>query len=114
MPVPVPPPVIDSLPLPAPAPAPTPAPVRVANPLIGLAPGLVAAPAGLQLAVIDGGLRLPVIQVADAAPVVEERPIRRAGSEVGENAFLPTAVKPVAPKPAAPVVPVYPRKPARH
>lgn len=64
---------------------------------------LVAAPAGLQLAVVAGGVRLPAVEVAQAAPVVEERP---------KSAFLPAEVKPVAPK--APVVPVYPRKQARH
>jgi len=75
---------------------------------------LVAAPAGLQLAVIAGGVRLPAFEVAQAAPVIDERPISRAGSKVGESAFLPAQVKPTAPKAPAPVVPVYPRKQARH
>jgi len=75
---------------------------------------LVAAPAGLQLAVIAGGVRLPTFEVAQAAPVIDERPISRAGSKVGENAFLPAPVKPAVPKAPAPIVPVYPAKQARH
>jgi hypothetical protein len=105
------PPPIEAAPLPQPAPAP--AQVRVASPLVGIAPGSVAAPAGLQLAVIAGGVRLPTFDVAQAAPV-DERPIARAGSEAGESAFLPAEIKPVAPTRPAPVVPVYPRKQARH
>jgi len=54
---------------------------------------LVAAPASLQLAVIDGGVRLPAFEVPQEAPVIDERPV---------------------PKAPAPVVPVYPRKQARH
>jgi hypothetical protein len=105
------PPPIEAAPLPQPAPAP--APVGVASPLVGIAPAFVAAPAGLQLAVIGGGVRLPTFDVAQAAPV-DERPIARAGSEAGESAFLPAKVKPAAPKGPAPAVPVYPRKQARH
>jgi len=59
----------------------------------------------VQLAVVAGGVRLPAVEVAQAAPVVEERP---------KSAFLPAEVKPVAPKAPAPIVPVYPRKQARH
>jgi len=69
----------------------------------------VAGPAnGLQLVVIGGGVRMPAIQAARAEAIEDKRPVSRAGSEVGENAFLPT------PAPVAPVVPVYPRKQARH
>ena len=75
---------------------------------------MVAAPAALQFAVIDGGVRLPAFEEAQAPPVIDEGPIRRAGSKVGESAFLPAQTKPTAPKAPAPVVPVYPRKQARH
>ena len=51
---------------------------------------------------------MPAIQVAEAAPIVQEQPISRARSAPGVSAFLP------AETPAAPVVPVYPRKQARH
>lgn len=87
-------------------------PTLVANPLLGVTPALIAAPAGLQLAVIAGGISMPTIQVAEIAPVVDERPISRAGSKVGGNAFLPSVVKPSVVR--TPVVPVYPRKQARH
>jgi hypothetical protein len=60
----------------------------------------------MQLAVIGGGVRMPAIEVAQAA-AVEDLPIRRAGSPTGVNAFLPeTSV--------APPVPVYAPKQARH
>jgi len=103
--------VIGTAPLPAPAPVLALAPIQIASPLLGIVSGVVAAPAALQLAVIAGGVRLPAFEVAQAAPVIDERPISRAGSKVGESAFLPAQVKPKAP---APVVPVYPRKQARH
>jgi len=64
----------------------------------------------LQLSVLAGGVRMPAIQVADSAPATEELPISRAGSDVGVSAFLPEMVE----APARPVVPVYPRKQARH
>jgi hypothetical protein len=67
----------------------------------------VVVPAGLQLAVLAGGVRMPLVQVAEVAPV-EEQPISRAGSPAGVSAFLPNAI------PAEPTVPVYPRKQARH
>jgi hypothetical protein len=51
---------------------------------------------------------MPSIQVADAGPIVDEQPISRVGSDAGVNGFLPGDT------PIAPVVPVYPRKPARH
>jgi hypothetical protein len=51
---------------------------------------------------------MPVIQVAEASPIVQEQPISRAGSTAGVSAFLPGDT------PTAPVVPVYPRKQARH
>ena len=47
---------------------------------------------------------MPSIELAD-----EERPVRRVSSKPGKKAFLPP--KPAAPKP---IVPVYPRKQARH
>jgi len=71
----------------------------IANPLLGIVPGLVAAPAALQFAVIDGGVRLPAFEAAQAE-VIEKRP-----------APIIERPEPTAP---APVVPVYPRKQARH
>lgn len=59
---------------------------------------LVAAPVGMELALVEGGVRMPPIPVAETVPVAEERPI------------IP-AVREVLPRP---VVPVYPRKQARH
>lgn len=57
---------------------------------------IAAAP---QFAVVDGGVRMPVIEDArpEAEELAEERPVPR----------------PVL-APARPVVPVYPRKQARH
>jgi len=63
---------------------------------------------GLALAVVDGGVRMPVVEIA-AAPATDDRRVRRAGSKPGQNAFLPA--KPSVDKP---IVPVYPRKQARH
>jgi hypothetical protein len=77
--------------------------------VVGFAPGLA-------LAVLAGGVRMPAIPVA-AAPaeeqlaeeqLAENQPIDRAGSAPGPNAFLPAPLQP------RPVVPVYPRKQARH
>jgi hypothetical protein len=52
---------------------------------------------GVQLAVLEGGVRMPVIPVSQPVPVAEEQPI-----------------SPALPEAPAPVVPVYPRKQARH
>jgi hypothetical protein len=71
---------------------------------------LIAAPAAPQLAVIGGGVRMPTLQLAEIEEA--DRPIDRASSDVGENAFLPVA-QPVQRAPS-PIVPVYPRKQARH
>jgi hypothetical protein len=89
-----------------------PAPGSVLAPPISTPPVVVGAVPGLALAVIGGGVRMPPVQLAAAQPLpetaVEERPINRAGSTPGKNAFLPS-------KPAPrPVVPVHPRKQARH
>jgi hypothetical protein len=69
---------------------------------------VVAAPVSLTLAVMGGGVQMPPVEVA-AAPAEEERPIRRAGNAPGRNAFAPTK-----PAPQKPIVPVRPRKQARH
>jgi hypothetical protein len=76
------------------------------RPLLGATPVAVFVPAGLQVAVIGGGVRMPAIQVAQEAPV-EEMPISRAGSPAGVSGFLPQT-------PVAPPVPIYPAKQARH
>ena len=80
------------------------------RPGLGIVPVLVAVPVGVPLAVLGGGVRMPTVAVADAAPV-EDVPLTRAGPQPGTNAFLPSET-PAAP--AAPAVPVYPRKQARH
>ena len=77
-----------------------------ARPILGAVPVVVVVPAGLQLAVLGGGVRMPAIQVAEA-PVVPEQPISRVGSAPGVSAFLPSEAP-------APTVPVYPVKQARH
>lgn len=106
-PAPPPPPPVDTPPGPTPPPAVPPGvvalPISTPPVVVGLIPGV-------QLAVIGGGVRMPPIQIAAAQPE-EELPIERAGSAPGRNAFLPAAPRPVVP---APVVPVYPRKQARH
>ena len=63
---------------------------------------------GIPLAVIGGGVEMPIIELA-SAPAAEEKPVRRASSPHGPNAFLPA--KPPLQKP---VVPVHPRKQARN
>ncbi|HEX8309046.1 MAG TPA: hypothetical protein VF645_11590 [Allosphingosinicella sp.] len=62
---------------------------------------LPASSGGPQLAVVDGGVRMPAIETArnDVLDEEESRPAARPG--------------PVA-APIKPVVPVYPRKQARH
>jgi len=59
---------------------------------------IVAAPAGLQLAVLGSGVRLPVVETAEVAPAPVEQPVADTAPAV----------------PIAPTVPVYPRKQARH
>jgi filamentous hemagglutinin family protein len=88
---------------PPPPPPPVPAPLQVlppgllATPL--LAPWLPASPVVPQLAVMEGGVRMPAIEIArNDVPVEEE--------EAAPVAPAPAPVKPVAP--------VYPRKQARH
>jgi hypothetical protein len=71
---------------------------------------VVAAPVGPQIAVIDGGVTMPTVQLAEIEEA--ERPIERISSDLGENAFLPVA-QPVQQAPSL-VIPVYPRKQARH
>lgn len=82
----------------------------IQQPITGIAPPVVASPVAPGLGIDAGGVRLPTSQLASVeAPeieVAEERPITRAGSEKAGNTFLP--------KPVAPVVPVRPRKQARH
>jgi hypothetical protein len=68
---------------------------------------VVAVPAGLQLAVVGGGVTMPTIELASLSPS-DERPISRTAGTPGVNAFLPSKA------PVVPVVPVYPRKQARH
>jgi hypothetical protein len=63
------------------------------------------------VAVAGGGVRMPAAQLASLQMPetnVNQLPISRVGSEQGGSAFLPSEV------PAAPAVPVYPRKQARH
>jgi len=89
---------------------PTPAvpPIVIGAPILALP---VSGTPGNLIAIVGGGVRMPLIPEARADAVKEledKRPIERAGSDAGANAFLPK------PNPVAPVVPVYPRKQARH
>jgi hypothetical protein len=65
-----------------------------------LAPVVVGTPAGLQLAVLSGGVRMPAIPVVETtqSPVVFTTPL----------------VVPVAVAPVPYVAPVYPRKQDRN
>ena len=120
-PAPTPPPPAPPPPAPAPPPAPpvaTPPPVVISPPIVppplaippqvvptvlisgpSVAVPISAIAAAPQFAVVDGGVRMPVIEDArpEAEELAEERPVPR----------------PVL-APARPVVPVYPRKQARH
>jgi hypothetical protein len=69
---------------------------------------LIAAPLAPQLSVVDGGVRMPTLQLAEIEEA--DRPIEDMVSDVAEN--LPVAA-PVQRAPSL-VVPVYPRKQARH
>jgi hypothetical protein len=51
---------------------------------------------------------MPEVEVSAVTPSLDERPIVRAGTAPGVNAFLPSAA------PVAPVVPIHPRKQSRH
>lgn len=73
----------------------------VFTPIPVFAPGFVSGPHVPPVSVIGGGVRMPEVEIA-------ERPIKRASSKAGENAFLPKAEQP------APVVPHYPVKQARN
>jgi hypothetical protein len=88
----VPPPVITPAPL---------APPGVVNAILA-SPPPVAPLAGLQLAVVEGGIRMPL---PEAAP----QPVELAEAE--EAAPEAEAPAPVVPKPP---VPVYPRRQSRH
>ena len=66
-----------------------------------LAPTLVGAPLGLQLAVLGGGVRMPVAQV------VEAQPLQAAPVVVPEAAAVAVA-------PAPYVAPFHPRKQDRN
>jgi hypothetical protein len=63
-----------------------------------LAPVVIGAPAGLEFAVLGGGVRMPLIQV------VETRPVPAS----------PVVAAPIPPAPVAYVAPVYPRKQDRN
>lgn len=95
------------MPAPGPNPAPTTPLLAFAQPLITLAPSFVGTPADAGFSVVGGGVRMPGTQLASLAPEEELIP-QSVGPAVAPeaSAFLPT--------PAAPVVPVYPRKQARH
>ena len=89
-------------PPPPPPSAPTPPspvfPIAALTPLIAFAPALVGLPRGVELAVLDTGVRMPAIEVpAPPAPVTEITPTS-------------PAVLPVV----RPPLPVYPLKQARH
>jgi filamentous hemagglutinin family protein len=90
-PVPVPPPVIPPV---------APAPPGVVNAILASAPP-VAPLAGLQLAVVEGGIRMPLPE----AP----QPVELAETEEA----APEAEAPI-PVPPKPPVPVYPRRQSRH
>jgi filamentous hemagglutinin family protein len=87
-----------------------PAPVGPATrPLVGIVPAVVGVTALPQLTVVGTGVFVPTAQQVSLLPapveqaVVDERPVDRVSPTRQGNAFLP-----------APVVPVYPRKQARH
>jgi hypothetical protein len=82
----------------------------VESPLVGIVPGRVDARPGLQLAVMSGGVNMPVVQQAQPVEIAadEEHPVGRTSNEAGTTAFIPDAERPMVP------VPVYPRKQARH
>jgi hypothetical protein len=77
-------------------------------PPIWTPPVVIAAVPGLALGVIGGGVRMPPVQLA-AAPAAEERPIRQTGSAPAPEVSVPSKAAP-----ATSVVPVHPRKQARH
>jgi hypothetical protein len=105
---PTPPPPTPPAPTPPPPPAPTPpggpvapAPI-VANPLLALAPAVAAIVSGLQLAVVEGGVKMPAVE-----PVAQPVPAAQGPA--------PVAAAPVAPTPVPrPAVPVYPRRQSRN
>ena len=98
-PTPTPPSTTPPTPTPPPTPVPTPAPALIRAPptFTGLTP-LVGAPAGVEFAVLGGGVRMPLIQVVETRPV----PV------------IATVAPPVPPAPAPYVAPVYPRKQDRN
>lgn len=81
---------------PPPATTPFPSPIVVTTPLL-FAPVLASAPPSVALAVLDTGVRMPVIESLAEPVSVEE-----------------SAPPPSPPRPAPPPKPVYPRKQARH
>jgi filamentous hemagglutinin family protein len=96
---------------PAPVPPPVVAPAPPAPPVINaiLYPAAPVAPlAGLQLAVVDGGIRMPLPEIASQPAEIAPQP-----AEIAETEAPPQAVAP-APTPPKPPVPVYPRRQSRH
>ena len=71
VPVPVPTPTPTPVPVPVPAPTPVPVPTPVTDRVEVRAPVVIAVgtPVGMQLAVLGGGVRMPLIQVVEAQPV---------------------------------------------
>ena len=119
--VPPPPVVVDVPPvLPVPPP-PVPALRVVPNPIVGLAPVVVEAPAGVQFAILNGGVRMPLLQVAAIPPVQQALDVVPVATPlVQPPAELTPAVQPIPPPLPPPVEitpyrpPVFPPKRARH
>jgi len=69
----------------------------VATSLIGFVPVVVGVPRGVELAVLDNGVRMPAIETPAPPAELEE-----------------VVPPPPPPPPPKPPVPVYPKKQARH
>ena len=111
-PVPPPPPPITIAPppptvLPTPPPPTTVSPIVVLTPLIAFAPPFVGLPKGVQLAVLDTGVRMPAIEVPVQVAPIEE-------AVLPPPTPLPTAPTQRLAPAAKPPVPVFPVKQARH
>ena len=82
-----------------------PIPGSLISPPISTPPVVSSTVPGFNLAVVGGGVRMPPVEFA-SAPATELLPVRQAS-------IAPASV-PSAPVRAKPIVPIYPRKQARH
>ena len=111
-PVPTPTPAPVPTPIPAPSPLPIAAVAAIPQPLSQLAPAVAVAAVAPGLGIAGSGVRMPTSQLASLASPGEGARLDVRGGRPADTGITSTPVESQMPK--TPVVPVYPRKQARH